>query len=648
MGQESPCPTANLPDMTHLSRRALLRASSAGAAAIAAGGALAGPAAALPSAGPSAAGGPSVAAGPVLAHVRPRTAAQLALMARLDDTHTTFDDGTVEVVLHDGDQALLDAVGMSYDVVPAPVSLSQRDVALPLQPGETADGEYRLGSGRYEADLKALAEAHAGTGRVRLLTMDTPSLLGTTVYGVEIATDVANDDGRPVVMHDGMHHCREWPAGEMPMMWAHELLEGYGTDPDITAIVDGVRTVILPLVNPDGFDRTVEAAAITGQTSDEGDLGLVLAVTGQGDMWRKNVRALTNEGPLAATGPVVGGSPVGASQPDAYGIDLNRNYPFHWGDESGSSSVPVDQTYRGTAPFSEPETHNVRDLVRSHLPLLHITHHTAGQQMLIPWGRDPYEIRSPDWQLMADIAREMRDGFTTEAGTELPGNGYDPIQAFNLYPTSGTSRDYGHAATRTIIYTFEHGTEFHGTYVGTIPAMYAQNRGAFIRHSLAALEEDVQAVITGEGEAGGTVVITKSFQTPTNLQIAGTPVLRPGGMPAVADPAAGVLRPELVDEALRKEVRIGDDGTFTIVVPPSTRPYLLNEEQLDGFSRGETEAYTVSVLDAAGVEAYGCQVTVERGFTAEIGPDSPVVDAFDPDDLVTESTPGDYPIPAPE
>ena len=630
--------------MTFLSRRALLRYSGTGAAALTAGRSLlaAAPAAASTSSGAGVVG----SAGPVVAHVRPITAAQRLLMAQLDDTHTTFDDGTVEVLLWDGDVARLDAVGMDYELVPTAADAGvARPAGLRPQPGET-DGEYRLGSAVYEADLKALVAAHEGTGRVRLLEMPTTSLLGKTVYGVEIATDVANDDGRPVVMHDGMHHCREWPAGEMPMMWAHELLENYDNDPVITSIVDNARTIILPLVNPDGFDRTVEAAAITGQTSDNDIfLGFPLAVTGKGDMWRKNVRALSNEGPLEVTGPIVGGSPVGASQPDAYGIDLNRNYPFHWGDESGSSSIPESQTYRGTQPFSEPETHNVRDLVRSQLPITHITHHTSGQQMLIPWGREPREIRSPDWPVMSRIAREMRDGFVHE-GTRFEGNGYDPIQAFNLYPTSGTSRDWGHAATRTIIYTFEHGTEFHGAYPGTIPVMYEQNRGAFVRHSLAAIDETVHARISGEGPAGGTVEVYKAFQTPTNLQLSGTPVISVGGLPEVEDPTGDLLRPTLVDEELRRTVRIGQDGAFDLRVPPSSRPFLLNEKQLDDFEVGDTEPYTVTVRDAAGDVVYVSSVTIERGFHAEIGEDVPSVVATGVID--TNPTPGQWPVPGPE
>jgi hypothetical protein len=617
----------NTSPMTHLSRRTLIRRTAATAAVAAATGTVAPGLLAHPaSAAPRIAGGPSrgPAAGVVegsglRAHIRPRTPAQLALAARLDDTHQTFDDGTIEVLLWDGDLDRLEAVGMDVDLVPPVQAAAVRPAGLPRQPGETEDGDYRPSATAYADEVQALVAAHADTGRVRLLTMPTRSLLGQTIYGLEIATDVEADDGRPVVMHDGMHHCREWPSGEMPMMWAHELLERYGNPdaPEITEIVDGCRTIILPLVNPDGFDRTREA--LTGTTRSNQTDGLVLAITGQGDMWRKNLRgATTAVDPVAdVTGPAIGGSPVGASQPDAYGIDLNRNYPFLWGDESGASSVPVDQTYRGLEPFSEPESHNVRDLVRTHLPITHITHHTFGRQMLMPWGRNPDVIQSPDIDLLRSVAEDMRDGYTDAAGRTFEGNGYEAIQAFGLYPTSGTSRDYGHAIARSLIYTFEHSTEFHGPYEAVIPELYVQNRGAFVRHAQAAMDPHVHCRIHGTGPAGGTVTLSKDVETPTNLQLVGVPLLTVGGLPAVADPTAGTVRPDRVAERIEKVVRIGPDGTFDVRVPPSTRPFLVNEDLLD-LGVGATEAFTVTIADVAGAVVRTTEVEIDRGQTVEL------------------------------
>lgn len=40
---------------------------------------------------------------------------------------------------------------------------------------------------------------------------------------------------------------------------------------------------------------------------------------------------------------------------DTYGVDLNRNFPFMWGDDLGSSSDPCSSKSRGNEPGSEPE-----------------------------------------------------------------------------------------------------------------------------------------------------------------------------------------------------------------------------------------------------------------------------------------------------
>lgn len=44
------------------------------------------------------------------------------------------------------------------------------------------------------------------------------------------------------------------------------------------------------------------------------------------------------------------------------GVDLNRNYGYKWGlDNEGSNPDPCSQSYRGKAPFSEPETQAMRN-----------------------------------------------------------------------------------------------------------------------------------------------------------------------------------------------------------------------------------------------------------------------------------------------
>jgi hypothetical protein len=533
--------------MPSFSRRSFLRAAGLGVGAAAVAGV---PAVARPSVV-----GARVARGaPRLGLVRvtgPVSGRQATLLAALDDTHRPG-----EYLLWPGDAARLDAAGIRYEVVKRDLLEDLRQTArVALQPGQR-DGYREVDD--YHHDLVALAAAHPE--RARLIACPHPSIVGRRITGIEIASDVDRRDGRPVVHHDGLHHCREWPSGEMPMMWAHDLLESYGTDPRITRIVDGTRTIIVPLVNPDGYVRTRRSPLQVDSSDPVGDVAsLGLAVAGLESYWRKNLRSFSDVPISLEVGPLA------YDNPDAYGIDLNRNYAFLWGDDAGSSSDPTSQTHRGSAPYSEPEARNIRDLVLANLPITKATHHTYGELMLYAWGRDPNLVRSPD----ADLMQALGDAMAVF-------NGYRPQQAFQLYPTSGTNRDWSHAATSTLCYTFEHDPrQFHGPYEATIPAMYEKNRGAFLLLSEAAMDPATHLVVTGRvapsGAASGParLEVSKRFETPTH----------PG---------------DLIVEEARASILTNDDGTFTWHLPPSSRPFL-GEPRFAEMGFPASEAWTLTV-----------------------------------------------------
>ena len=85
----------------------------------------------------------------------------------------------------------------------------------------------------YEAELKELEKKNPDL--VKVFEMKRPSLEGRTVFGAEIAADVKDvaADGRPIFYVDGVHHAREWPAAEYPMIFAYHLIENFGKDPKL-------------------------------------------------------------------------------------------------------------------------------------------------------------------------------------------------------------------------------------------------------------------------------------------------------------------------------------------------------------------------------------------------------------------------------
>jgi hypothetical protein len=509
-----------------------------------------------------------------LANVRIRSIEDELLLGSFDDTHAIPGPGLVELLLWPGDQAKLERLGLDFEItVDDVVARDQaahramgdaRPAGVAVAPGERT-AYRRLAD--YNADMEALAQAHPNLARKFVLP--NLSLEGRFVYGIEIAANVTRNDGRPVYHMDGCHHSREWPAGEMPMMFAFDLIEGYGVDARTTDLLDRARVIIVPVMNVDGFVESRDAAVDNSLT------GVAPIVTMA--YWRKNRRSFTN-----TTIPMI------MKNPDAYGVDPNRNYAYQWGDNGGgSSSTQTDETHRGSAPFSEPEARNIRGLVMSRQTTGMLTHHTYGELCMRPWGWT-WDV-TPDDDLQYEIGEEM---------TSV--NGYQNIQARGLYLTSGGSRDWTYGATGCITYTFEHhGSAFHAGYASTIPFMYNKNREPFFTLFREAADPANHAILRGTVvDANGqpmsaTVTVHKELTSPAWFDGNGT---APGGVTQTPD-------------TLHTSMDTGSDGKFDYHVNPSRRPWLEGAEE---------EAYSVTV-SADGKQPLAQSIAVSRGDLKDLG-----------------------------
>jgi len=171
------------------------------------------------------------------------------------------------------------------------------------------------------------------------------------MYAVKISDNPDIDEDEPEVFLNALIHAREPQAMATIVYYMFYLLENYGTDPEVTYLVNNREIFFMPIINVDGYEYN-------RQTDPNG-----------GGDWRKNRRLNT------------GGS---------IGVDLNRNFGYQWGyDNNGSSGNPSDLTYRGTAPFSEPETQVYRDFVISRSFKTALNYHTYSNLLIIPWGYIP-------------------------------------------------------------------------------------------------------------------------------------------------------------------------------------------------------------------------------------------------------------------
>jgi zinc carboxypeptidase len=494
------------------------------------------------------------------------------------------------VVLHGAaDRAALRKAGFTWDVVVDDlVAQDVRARQAEMRAAARGADARALPSGRtgtyrrladYNEEMKALAEANPGL--VRTFVMPNKTWLGKKVMGIEIAEDVDRQDGRPAFFNMGVHHAREWPAGEMPMEWAYELVKGYKSgNARATNIVKNSRNIIVPIVNPDGFEASREAGEVAGQAGgrDESIDDTVYLVSGAatgGEYRRKNCRLPDDsEGGNCFTS-------LGLAET---GVDPNRNYGQFWGGP-GADGNPTSQSYYGPGPFSEPETRNIRSVIASNQVMSLITNHTTAALVL----------RAPGLAVLGDPVDENK-GYKALGDAMAKENGYFSQKGFELYDTTGTTEDWSYNATGGFGFTFEiycgdpnydtgdcDDPAFHPTYAtgvekewdGSNPvADHAQdpgpnagydgkgNREAYYLAAESAINSERHSIIKGKAPAGATLRLTKQFKTETSP--------RP-------DPNGGEDKPLTVDDKLESTLKVGSDGKYVWHVNPSTRPLVAKE-----------------------------------------------------------------------
>jgi hypothetical protein len=503
------------------------------------------------------------------------------------DVTEKADATSVHVVLAgDADRRTLAGTGLRYTVVDPDLSATARANAAADRAYSSRTPASVLPSGRtgyrhlydYDYELKELARRNPGL--VKAFTMPNPTIEGRDTVGVEIATDVDNiADGKPVDMTMGVHHAREWPAGEHAMEWAYELVNGYRHDASIRSLVGKTRNIVVPIVNSDGFSISREAEPL-------GDFSRF-----DYEMKRKSCR-VEDSPPQFRTG-ICMANPGGRVR----GTDLNRNYAGFWGG-GGASPTWSNDTFRGSGPFSEPETRNIRSIVSTRQVTNLITLHTFSNLVL----------RVPG---LADRPRPLDEPLNKALGDTMAArNGYISQAGWQLYDTTGTTEDWSYWTTGGYGYTFEVGpNEFHPPYETGVVAEYAGlapaagagkggNRAAFLDMLANTATPAAHSTLVGSAPRGYHLQLRKTFQTPTS------PVLNPDGT---------VGPPLFYTDTLTSDL-VATGGRFSWAVNPSTRPYVAGSFGRE--PQGPPQAAITGLANPPGVPAentnYPADQTAER------------------------------------
>jgi hypothetical protein len=222
---------------------------------------------------------------------------------------------------------------------------------------------------------------------------------------------------KPAVYFDGNQHASEVTGGEVTLHLAHYLLTRYGSDPDVTQLVDTRVTYIIQRGDPDGAEATMtgkvdwDPAMAPGARDNDGDgrIGEDGPDDMDGDGQILQIRIPDPEGGWTVYGPeprlmvrredgdtrgpfyrVIsegvdddGDGEINEDPPNT-GFISNRNYPAYW--------ASTDGRFRGQGDYPLQE-HNARVLVDFILSKPHISQieswHTTSGIHLRPYAARP-------------------------------------------------------------------------------------------------------------------------------------------------------------------------------------------------------------------------------------------------------------------
>lgn len=231
-----------------------------------------------------------------------------------------------------------------------------------------------------------------------------------------------------VVAH---HHGREQISVEMALRFVLRLINGYGVDATLTEYVDTQEIYVIMTINPDALDVVVNDGNhwlrknLRPYDNDgDGLFGEDDAEDTNGDGYISEFDVYIKDYPeeIPAIYDVdyyylegIDNDEDGLVNEDEVGlVDLNRNYPTFW---AGGDTDVTTQVYRGTAPFSEPETQAFRDFALNHTFAMAYSLHSGINATYFPADEsDSWFEPSLYYAMAADYSDILPSGYNNIAG----------------------------------------------------------------------------------------------------------------------------------------------------------------------------------------------------------------------------------------
>lgn len=193
---------------------------------------------------------------------------------------------------------------------------------------------------------------------------------GRSILGVRV--NIGGGLDKKSIILEGTHHAREWISPATINWILNELLTSQ--DQEVRMIANEYDWYFFPVTNPDGY--------VYSWTTNR--------------LWRKTRRPTPN---LLCTG-----------------TDLNRNWDNFF-NQGGTSMNPCSDLYAGDAPFSEPESRQLADFIKS-VPNLagYFAFHSYSQILMVPYG---WTRELPDnYDQLYAIGLKALESLKSKFGTE--------------------------------------------------------------------------------------------------------------------------------------------------------------------------------------------------------------------------------------
>ena len=268
--------------------------------------------------------------------------------------------------------------------------------------------------------LFAYAEAHPTLVAVRAIGKSHEGREIWVATVTNIATGAAAD--KPAFWADGNIHAAELTASTAVLYYLNELVTKYGSEADITELLDTRALYLCPRLNPDGAELALadrprhirsstrpypfDEAPVEGLTPEDIDGDgrvLFMRIADPHGAYKKcaaDPRLMVAREPGEFGGEYFRLMPEGFVQnydgltvkvnSDVEGLDLNRNFPSFWRQE-------FEQVGAGDYPTSEPEVKAMVDFIVKHKNIgAAISYHTHSGVILRPMGTQSDEDMIPE------------------------------------------------------------------------------------------------------------------------------------------------------------------------------------------------------------------------------------------------------------